>query len=210
MTNMILAMSLREALPLLEGHWDGSACVDATVIGTYAKGLAPNSPVTSTDPDAAWYVRTAKHKAPSPSTTVPPEAGANLWQPLQYGSEAWQRVYFRLRNSVEGINGYARDPLYERLEDAGTRRIRGIAAQTLLLAFQLAHANRRKLTAWADSIALHIDPPPPPPHSPPQDQATGNLDSQGVRHPDLRPSSQATSSLRQENLSAAEQPKIHT
>ncbi|MCT9143674.1 hypothetical protein [Streptomyces violarus] len=68
-------------------------------------------------------------------------------------------MYFRLRNSVEGINGYAKGPLYERLEDAGTRRIRGIAAQTLLLAFQLAHANRRKLTAWADSIALHGDRP---------------------------------------------------
>ncbi|MBE1601520.1 MULTISPECIES: hypothetical protein [Streptomyces] len=27
-----------------DGHWDGSACVDATVIGTYAKGLAPDSP----------------------------------------------------------------------------------------------------------------------------------------------------------------------
>ncbi|MET8827675.1 hypothetical protein ABZX40_17210 [Streptomyces sp. NPDC004610] len=377
MANMILAMSLREALPLLEGHWDGSACVDAT----YAKGLASDSPVTSTDPDAAWYVRTTKHKdplalddlapaqqdkngakqkkkadrikkrlygydaslviardpdpdvvpalviafsvdkpshrpghvavealqqiddslprgylagdrayndqkpqnfqlpiramghepvydyakdqlgvqagfagaqlvegnwycpsmpdelkdatkdliaekidkqtwinrirarvaylfmpkqrpdaeghrrvvcsaqagraqcplkhtlgrgihlplidpAPSPAgsppccsqktVTVPPESGANLWQPLQYGSEAWQRVYFRLRNSVEGINGYAKDPLYERLEDAGTRRI---AAQTLLLAFQLAHANHRKLTALANSIALHGDRP---------------------------------------------------
>jgi hypothetical protein len=397
LANLILAMSLREAMPLLEDRWNGSVCVDATVIGTYAKGLAPNSPVTATDPDAAWYVRTAKHKdplalddlapdrqdkkgarlqkkaerikkslfgydaslviardpsrngvplpdgsadpdvvpalviafsvdkpshrpghvavealqqiddslprgylagdrayndqkpenfqlpiramgyepvydyakdqlgvqagfagaelvegnwycpsmphelkeatkdlinekidkqtwinriraraayvfmpkqrpdaeghrrlmcpaeanrtqcplkaytlgrgiqlplvdpAPSPAgsppccsqktVTVPPEAGANLWQPLQYGSEAWQRVYFRLRNSVEGINGYAKDPLYERLEDPGTRRIRGIAAQTLLLAFQLAHANRRKLRAWADSIALHDDRP---------------------------------------------------
>ncbi|MFJ8788315.1 hypothetical protein [Streptomyces sp. NPDC102462] len=397
LANLILAMSLREAMPLLEDRWNGSVCVDATVIGTYAKGLAPNSPVTATDPDAAWYVRTTKHKdplalddlapdrqdkkgarllkkaerikkslfgydaslviardpsrsgvplpdgsadpdvipalviafsvdkpshrpgrvavealqqiddslprgylagdrayndqkpqnfqlpiramgyepvydyakdqlgvqagfagaelvegnwycpsmpeelkeatkdlinekidkqtwinriraraaylfmpkqrpdaeghrrvmcpaeanrtqcplkaytlgrgihlplvdpAPSPvgsppccsqkTVTVPPEAGASLWQPLQYGSEAWQRVYFRLRNSVEGINGYAKDPLYERLEDAGTRRIRGIAAQTLLLAFQLAHANRRKLRAWADSIALHDDRP---------------------------------------------------
>ncbi|MFJ1605290.1 hypothetical protein ACIOHS_18270 [Streptomyces sp. NPDC088253] len=68
-------------------------------------------------------------------------------------------MYIRLRNSVEGINGYAKDPLYERLEDAGTRRIRGITAQTLLLAFQLAHANRRKLTAWADSIALQVTGP---------------------------------------------------
>ncbi|MEV5784290.1 hypothetical protein AB0L42_25250 [Streptomyces sp. NPDC052287] len=399
LANLILTMSLREALPLLEDHWDGSLCVDATVIGTYAKGLGPDSPVTSSDPDAAWYVRTAKHKdplaldglaptgnakdrktskiqkkadrikkrkfgydaslviardpsydgaplpdgtsdpavvpalviafsvdkpshrpgnvavealqqiddslprgylagdrayndqkpenfqlpiramgyepvydyakdqlgiqagfagaelvegnwycpsmpqtlkdatkdliaenidkqtwidriraraaylfmpkqrpdaeghrrmmcpaeagrtqcplkqytlgrgihlplidpAPTPAgpplccsqktVTIPPEAGPNLWQPLQYGSEAWQRVYFRLRNSVEGINGYAKDTLYERLEEPGTRRIRGIAAQTILLAFQLAHANRRKLTAWADSIALHGDRP---------------------------------------------------
>ncbi|MFE9092767.1 hypothetical protein [Streptomyces sp. NPDC007264] len=68
-------------------------------------------------------------------------------------------MYFRLRDSVEGINGYAKDPLYERLEDADTRRIRGIAAQTLLLAFQLAHANRRKLRARANSIALHDDGP---------------------------------------------------
>ncbi|MCX5525278.1 hypothetical protein OG342_20885 [Streptomyces bobili] len=28
-----------------------------------------------------------------------------------------------------------------------------------MLAFQLAHANRRKLRAWADSIALHNDRP---------------------------------------------------
>ncbi|MFF4951274.1 hypothetical protein [Streptomyces chattanoogensis] len=57
-------MSLREALPLLEGHWDGSASIDATAIGTYARGLASDNPVTSTDPDAAWYVRTTQHKGP--------------------------------------------------------------------------------------------------------------------------------------------------
>ncbi|WP_316771620.1 hypothetical protein [Streptomyces sasae] len=91
--------------------------------------------------------------------TIPPESGANLWQPLQYGSEDWQRVYFRLRNSVEGINGFAKDPLHERLEDSGTRRVRGIAAQAILLAFQLAHANLRKLAAWADAIALNGDRP---------------------------------------------------
>ncbi|MER5834817.1 hypothetical protein ABT116_29265 [Streptomyces sp. NPDC002130] len=93
------------------------------------------------------------------TVTVPPEAGANLWQPLQYGSESWQRVYFRLRNSIEGINGYAKDTLRERLEEPGTRRIRGIAAQTILLAFQLAHVNKRKLTTWADSIALNGNRP---------------------------------------------------
>lgn len=93
------------------------------------------------------------------SLTVPPEAGAKLWQPLQYGTAEWQRVYFRLRNAIEGMNGFAKDPLRERIEPGGTRRIRGIAAQTILLAFQLAHANKRKLRSWADAVALNGDRP---------------------------------------------------
>ncbi|MFV2117018.1 hypothetical protein ACE14D_00590 [Streptomyces sp. Act-28] len=63
-SNLILAMSLRDAHILLEGRWNGSAALDATVIGTYAKGLSSDSPVTASDPDAGWYVRTAKHKDP--------------------------------------------------------------------------------------------------------------------------------------------------
>lgn len=62
--NLILSMSLRHAHDLLEGFWDGSCVVDATVIGTYSKGLAPDSPVTATDPDAGWYARNSRHKDP--------------------------------------------------------------------------------------------------------------------------------------------------
>ncbi|MEV5441280.1 hypothetical protein AB0N23_01795 [Streptomyces sp. NPDC052644] len=47
-------MSLRAALPSLEERWDGSVSLDATAIGTYAKGLPRHSPVTSSDPDAGW------------------------------------------------------------------------------------------------------------------------------------------------------------
>ena len=60
--------------------------------------------------------------------TVSPEAGAKQWQALDYGSTEWRRVYFRLRNSVEGYNGYAKNPLAEGIESAGSRRVRGIAA----------------------------------------------------------------------------------
>ncbi len=154
---------------------------------TLGRGI--HLPLIDPAPSPAGSPRCCSQK----TVTVPPESGANLWQPLQYGSEAWQRVYFRLRNSVEGINGYAKDRLYERLEDAGTRRIRGIAAQTLLLAFQLAHANRRKLRTWADSIALHGDRP----HRRPtrrRKTKPGHLDPQGLRHQTLRASSQASSS----------------
>ena len=48
------------------------------------------------------------------------------------------------------------------IESAGSRRVRGIAAsrhrgiaaQTILLAFQLAHANRRKIKKWLDTLSL--------------------------------------------------------
>jgi hypothetical protein len=84
--------------------------------------------------------------------TIPAEAGAQHHQALAYGGADWQRVYHRLRNSVEHFNGFAKDDLYEAIEHPGTRRIRGIAAQTFLLAFQLAHANRRKISTWLDTL----------------------------------------------------------
>jgi hypothetical protein len=86
------------------------------------------------------------------SITLPPTAGAQHGQALAYGGSDWQRVYFRLRNSVEHLNGYLKDPACELLESAGRRRIRGIAAQSLLLSFQIAHGNRRKITRWLDTL----------------------------------------------------------
>jgi hypothetical protein len=32
--------------------------------------------------------------------TISPEADAKHWQPLEYGGPEWQKIYFRLRNSV--------------------------------------------------------------------------------------------------------------
>lgn len=57
-------MSLLHAHALLEGTWGGHCVVDATVVGTYAKGLTADSEETSTDPDAGWYARTARHEDP--------------------------------------------------------------------------------------------------------------------------------------------------
>ncbi|TDD32922.1 hypothetical protein E1287_21210 [Actinomadura sp. KC06] len=78
--------------------------------------------------------------------------GAKHWQPRAYGSPEWQKVYGRLRNTVEGMNGYAKADAHEGIEHGGNRRIRGIAAQTLLLAFQLAHVNERKINAWLAAL----------------------------------------------------------
>jgi len=94
------------------------------------------------------------------SITIPPEAGAKHAQDLPYGSSDWDRVYHRLRNSVESINGFAKDANHEAIEDGGTRRIRGIATQSLLLAFQLHHANTRKITTWLDTLPAGDGTPP--------------------------------------------------
>lgn len=91
--------------------------------------------------------------------TITPQAGAQHHQALPYGSPGWQRVYFRLRNSVEHFNGYTKDASNEAIELPGRRRIRGIAAQTFLLAFQLAHANRRKINRWFDTLPNGSQPP---------------------------------------------------
>lgn len=94
------------------------------------------------------------------SITIPPEAGAKHAQDLAYGSPTWDRVYHRLRNSVESINGFGKDSVHEDIEAGATRRIRGIAPASILLAFQLHHANTRKLSTWADTLAGANGEPP--------------------------------------------------
>lgn len=86
------------------------------------------------------------------SITIATAAGAKHAQQLAYGSAEWVRTYFSGRNSIEAFNGYAKDPLYEALEDGRSRRIRGIAATSLLVAFQLAHVNARKIASWLRTL----------------------------------------------------------
>ncbi|MFH8564612.1 hypothetical protein [Streptomyces sp. NPDC017988] len=116
----------------------------------WSLGRGIHLPLVDPEPSPTGPVQVCRQR----SITVPPEAGAKYWQALEYGGKEWQKVYFRLRNSVEGYNGYAKNPLAESIEAAGSRRLRGIAAQTVLLVFQLAHANRRKIKNWLDTLAL--------------------------------------------------------
>lgn len=52
-----------------------------------------------------------------------PVEGAERWPALEYGTREWQKIYFRLRNSVEGYNGYTKNPLAEAIEASGSRLI---------------------------------------------------------------------------------------
>ena len=94
------------------------------------------------------------------SITIPPQAGAKHAQDLPFGTASWDRVYHRLRNSVESTNGFSKDPIHETIEAGATRRIRGLAAHSLLLAFQLRHANTRKIASWLDTLPGNDGTPP--------------------------------------------------
>ncbi|WP_433250085.1 hypothetical protein [Actinomadura nitritigenes] len=56
------------------------------------------------------------------------------------------------------MNGYAKADAYEGIEHGGNRRVRGVATQTLLLAFQLAHATNARSTGLRPESS-HITAP---------------------------------------------------
>ena len=80
--------------------------------------------------------------------TIAPDTGARYRQDLPYGSPAWHARYATLRNTIEGLNGYVKDPAHQALAQPGRRRVRGIAPQSIFTALLLIAANIRKIRAW--------------------------------------------------------------
>ena len=80
--------------------------------------------------------------------TIAPDIGARYRQDLPYGSPAWHARYATLRNTTEGLNGYAKDPAHQALAQPARRRVRGIAAQSIFTALLLMAASIRKIRAW--------------------------------------------------------------
>jgi hypothetical protein len=80
--------------------------------------------------------------------TISPGVGARYRQDLPYATPAWHARYATLRNTIEGLNGYVKDPAHQALAQPGRRRVRGIAAQSIFTALLLAAANIRKIRAW--------------------------------------------------------------
>ena len=79
--------------------------------------------------------------------TIAPDTGARYRQDLPYASPAWHQAYATLRNTIEGLNGYAKDPAHQALAQPGRRRVRGLAAQSIFTALLLMAANIRKIRA---------------------------------------------------------------
>jgi hypothetical protein len=84
------------------------------------------------------------------SVTFPPEVGAKHAQAFQYGTARWQASYSTLRNTIEGLNGVAKDGAHEALGDASRRRVRGVAAQSVLVALLIFATNLRKIDKFKE------------------------------------------------------------
>lgn len=84
--------------------------------------------------------------------TVAPDVGARHRQDLAFGTEEWARTYATYRNTTEGWNGFAKDTAHEALAQPGRRRVRGIAAQSILVTVQFMAANIRKVAAFREMV----------------------------------------------------------
>ena len=85
--------------------------------------------------------------------TVAPDVGARHRQDLAFGSEEWASTYAAYRNTIEGWNGYVKDPAHEALAAPGRRRVRGIAAQSIFVALLSMAGNFRKIAAFRQMVA---------------------------------------------------------
>lgn len=74
---------------------------------------------------------------------------------MQFGTPEWQRRYATARNTIEGFNGFIKDPAFEALDASGRRRVRGRTAQHVFTAVLVFAANVRKLRGWLrDAIII--------------------------------------------------------
>jgi hypothetical protein len=70
----------------------------------------------------------------------------------------WARTYAAYRNTIEGLNGYMKDPTHEALQCPARRRVRGIAAQSLFCGLLAMAANVRKIAAHRALLADALGP----------------------------------------------------
>ena len=80
--------------------------------------------------------------------TIDRAAGAKLAQDLPFGLYEWTQRYRNSRSSNEGFNGLAKKTAPVDISDPNLRRIRGVAAQSILIAFQLAAINLRRIDSF--------------------------------------------------------------
>jgi hypothetical protein len=131
---------------------DGYQRLSCPALGTHPGLICPLRQASLSPRDGRPKVLQPPQEPPKvcrqTAITIAPDVGARYRQDLPYATTAWQTRYATLRNTIEGLNGYAKDPAHQALGQPARRRIRGIAAQSLFTALLLTAANIRKIRAW--------------------------------------------------------------
>jgi hypothetical protein len=89
--------------------------------------------------------------------TIPPDAISRYHQAKQYGTPAWHASYALLRNAIEGGNGHLKEASGPAIGDAGRRRIRGIAAQSVFVALGLFGLNLERINSFLMTCVVGED-----------------------------------------------------
>ena len=110
--------------------------------------LRPSPP--STADDRPSKKQSGADKRAQRNKKVPPSGVdlAKYLQDLPFGTDQHTHIYNALRQSQEGLHGFAKDEGKEALGSSGKRRTRGYAAQSLFAAVLLAAAGIRKVRAF--------------------------------------------------------------
>jgi hypothetical protein len=131
---------------------DGYQRLSCPALGTHPGLMCPLREASLSPRDGRPKVLQPPEEPPKicrhTAITIAPGTGARYRQDLPYGGPAWHARYATLRNTIEGLNGYAKDPAHQALAQPARRRVRGIAAQSLFTALLLKAANIRKIRAW--------------------------------------------------------------
>ncbi len=131
---------------------DGYQRLSCPALGTHPGLMCPLRQASLSPRDGRPKVLQPPEEPPricrQTAITIAPDTGARFRQDLPYGTPAWHARYAALRNTIEGLNGYAKDPAHQALAQPGRRRVRGIAACSLFTALLLIAANIRKIRAW--------------------------------------------------------------
>jgi hypothetical protein len=131
---------------------DGYQRLSCPALGHHPALMCPLRPATLSPRDGRPKVLQPPTEPPKICTqtaiTIAPDIGARYRQDPPYGSPAWHAAYATLRNTIEGLNGFVKDPAHQALAAPGRRRVRGITAQSIFTALLLMAANIRKIRAW--------------------------------------------------------------
>lgn len=94
--------------------------------GSHPRLCCPLRPASSAAPGALPVLEAPALAPPlvccQGSITIAPDVGARHRQHLQFGSEEWHRRYATCRNTIEGLNGFAKDTAHECLAAPQRRR----------------------------------------------------------------------------------------